>query len=80
MFKRVLAPLLFLLLSWFIVANNDAQVIIAGIAIFRIGMHYMENGFKLLRGGALEDILEKFTNTTPKAIGAGFLVTAAVQS
>jgi len=80
MFKRVLVPLLFLLFAWFIVSNNDAKVIIAGIAIFLIGMHYMENGFKLLSGGALEDILEKFTNTTPKAIGAGFLVTAVVQS
>ena len=80
MFKRVFVPLLFLLFAWFIVSNNDAKVIIAGIAIFLIGMHYMENGFKLLSGGALEDILEKFTNTTPKAIGAGFMVTAVVQS
>ncbi len=80
MFKRILVPLLFLLFAWLIVSNNDAKVIIAGIAIFLIGMHYMENGFKLLSGGALEDILEKFTNTTPKAIGAGFLVTAVVQS
>ncbi len=80
MFKRVFVPLLFLLFAWFIVSNNDAKVIIAGIAIFLIGMHYMENGFKQLSGGALEDILEKFTNTTPKAIGAGFMVTAVVQS
>ena len=80
MFKRVLAPLLFLLFAWFIVSNNDAKVIIAGIAIFLIGMHYMENGFKLFSGGALENILEKFTGNTPKAIGTGFLVTAVVQS
>ena len=80
MFKRVLAPLLFLLFAWFIVSNNDAKVIIAGIAIFLIGMHYMENGFKLFSGGVLENILEKFTGSTPKAIGTGFLVTAVVQS
>ena len=80
MFKRVLAPLLFLSFAWFIVSNNDAKVIIAGIAIFLIGMHYMENGFKLFSGGALENILEKFTGSTPKAIGTGFLVTAVVQS
>ena len=80
MFKRVLAPLLFLLFAWFIVSNNDAKVIIAGIAIFLIGMHYMENGFKLFSGGALENILKKFTGSTPKAIGTGFLVTAVVQS
>jgi len=80
MFKRVLVPLIFLAFAWFIVSNDDAKTIIAGIAIFLIGMHYMENGFKLFSGGALENILEKFTSTTPKAIGTGFLVTAVVQS
>ncbi len=80
MFKRIIVPLLFLIFIWFIVANNDAKTIIAGIAIFLIGMHYMENGFKLFSGGALEIFLEKFTSTTPKAIGAGFLATAVVQS
>jgi hypothetical protein len=33
----------------------------------------MGNGFKLFSGGALEQFLEKFTSTTPKAIGTGFL-------
>ncbi len=80
MFKRIIAPLLFLLFIWFIIYNNDAKTIIAGIAIFLIGMHYMENGFKLFSGGALENILEKFTSNTPKAIGTGFLATAVVQS
>ncbi len=80
MFKRVVTPLLFLIFAWVIVSNQDAKVIIAGIAIFLIGMHYMENGFKLFSGGALETVLEKFTNSTSKAIGTGFLATAVVQS
>ncbi|RKZ70279.1 MAG: Na/Pi cotransporter family protein [Gammaproteobacteria bacterium] len=80
MFKKIILPLLLLLFFWFVVSNNDAKTIIAGIAIFIIGMHYMENGFKLFSGGALETILEKFTSTTPKAIGTGFLATAVVQS
>ncbi|MCP3933417.1 MAG: Na/Pi cotransporter family protein [Bacteroidetes bacterium] len=80
MFKRLISPLLFLLFAWFIVSNNDAKTIIAGIAIFLIGMHYMEDGFKLFSGGALEAVLKKFTSTTPKAIGTGFLATAVVQS
>jgi phosphate:Na+ symporter len=80
MLKKIISPLLFLIFAWFIVANDDARVIIAGIAIFLIGMHYMENGFKLFSGGALETILEKFTSTTPKAIGTGFIATAVVQS
>ena len=80
MLKRIITPLLFLLFAWFIVSNNDAKTIIAGIAIFLIGMHYMENGFKLFSGGTLEIVLERFTSTTPKAIGTGFLATAVVQS
>jgi phosphate:Na+ symporter len=80
MLKRLISPLFFLLFAWFVVSSNDAKTIIAGIAIFLIGMHYMEDGFKLFSGGALEMVLEKFTSTTPRAIGTGFLVTAVVQS
>lgn len=80
MLKRIISPLLFLVFAYFIVASDDAKTIIAGIAIFLIGMHYMENGFKLFSGGALELVLEKFTSSTPKAIGTGFLATAVVQS
>jgi len=80
MLKRIIPPLLFLAFAWFVVSNDDAKTIIAGIAIFLIGMHYMEDGFKLFSGGALENILEKFTSTTLKAIGTGFLATAVVQS
>ena len=80
MFNKIILPLLFLLFFWFIVSNDHAKTIIAGIAIFLIGMHYMENGFKLFSGGALETILGKFTSTTPKAISTGFLATAVVQS
>lgn len=80
MLKRLIGPLFFLLFAWFVVSSNDAKTIIAGIAIFLIGMHYMEDGFKLFSGGALEMVLEKFTSTTPRAIGTGFLATAVVQS
>ena len=80
MFKRLIPPLLFLAFAWFVIANHDVRVIIAGIAIFLIGMHYMENGFKLFSGGSLELVLENFTSTTPKAITTGFLATAVVQS
>ena len=80
MLKRLISPLFFLLFAWFVVSSNDAKTIIAGIAIFFIGMHYMEDGFKLFSGGALEMVLEKFTSTTPRAIGTGFLATAVVQS
>jgi phosphate:Na+ symporter len=78
--KKYLTPILLLIFAWFVISNEDAKTIIAGIAIFLIGMHYMENGFKLFSGGALEMVLERFTSTTPRAIGTGFLATAVVQS
>ena len=80
MLQRIISPLLFLAFAWFVVSNNDARTIIAGVAVFLIGMHYMENGFKLFSGGKLETVLERFTSTTPRAIGTGFLATAIVQS
>lgn len=80
MLKRIIPTLIFLVFAWFVVTNNEAKTIISGIAIFLIGMHYMENGFKLFSGGVLEKILEKFTNTTPRAIGTGFVATSVVQS
>jgi phosphate:Na+ symporter len=80
MLNRVIAPLIFLVFAWFVVSNNDARTIIAGVAIFLIGMHYMENGFKLFSGGALESVLGRFTGTTPRAIFTGFLSTSVVQS
>ena len=76
----MIGPLVFLVFAWFVVSNADARTIIAGIAIFLVGMHYMENGFKLFSGGALETVLERFTSTTPRAIATGFLSTAVVQS
>jgi len=80
MLNRFIGPLLFLVFAWFVVSNADARTIIAGVAIFLIGMHYMENGFKLFSGGALETVLERFTGTTPRAIFTGFLSTSVVQS
>jgi phosphate:Na+ symporter len=55
-------------------------MILGGIALFLIGMEYMEGGFKAFSGGLLERVLEKSTNNTPKAITTGFLATALVQS
>ncbi len=58
----------------------DLSSILGGIALFLIGMEYMESGFKGFSGGFLEKVLQKFTNNTPKAIATGFFATAVVQS
>lgn len=79
-FKRYLFPLFLLLLAFILFTNEDVQTIIAGITIFLIGMVFMEDGFKLFSGGVMESILKKATSSVPKAIGAGFVATAIVQS
>ena len=80
MFKRFSIPLVLLILGYFVISDENIKIIFSGIAIFIIGMNFMEDGFKLFSGGALETILEKFTNTLPKAIFTGFFTTSIVQS
>ncbi|MCK5294331.1 MAG: Na/Pi cotransporter family protein, partial [Arcobacteraceae bacterium] len=80
MLRRYIYPLFLLAVAYLLFSSNDAKTIIAGIAIFLIGMVFMEDGFKLFSGGLLEKVLEKSTSSVPKAIGTGFLATAIVQS
>ena len=80
MLKKTLYPLFLLGFAYFIFSSDDAKIIIAGIAIFLIGMVFMEDGFKLFSGGFLEKVVEKSTSNIPKAIGTGFVATTLVQS
>jgi len=79
-FKKSLFPIFLLGLAYLLFASDDAKLIIAGITIFLIGMVFMEDGFKLFSGGVIEKVLKKTTSSVPKAIGAGFVATAIVQS
>jgi len=78
--KNSIYPLFLLSIAYLLFYNNDAKIIIAGIAVFLIGMIFMEDGFKLFSGGMLEKVLKSSTSSVPKAIGTGFLATALVQS
>ncbi|PRM89354.1 sodium:pantothenate symporter [Aliarcobacter cryaerophilus] len=78
--KKIMFPFLFLVLAYFVLSYESAKEIIAGIAIFLVGMFFMEDGFKLFSGGFLEKILEKFTNSISKGILNGFLISSIVQS
>jgi len=80
LFRKSFYPLFLLLIAYLLFTNNDTKTIVAGIAIFLIGMVFMEDGFKLFSGGILEKVLEKSTKTVPKAISTGFIATAIVQS
>ena len=78
--KRTLYPLFLLSVAYVLFRSSDAKMIIAGVAVFLIGMVFMEDGFKLFSGGMLEKVLKRSTSSVPKAIGTGFIATAIVQS
>ena len=83
LYSKLLTPVITALLLGALVLLGtypDISTILGGIALFLMGMEYMESGFKAFSGGVLEKVLEKFTNNTPKAIATGFFSTAIVQS
>jgi phosphate:Na+ symporter len=78
--KKYLAYILLILLCYLLYVNQDSKYIVAGVGIFIIGMHFMEDGFKLFSGGVLEKIISKSTDNIPKSIGLGVVATAILQS
>ena len=69
-----------LVLAYIVFSSGDFKIIIGGIAIFLIGMIFMDDGFKLFSGGVLEKILSKTTKTLPRSIATGFVATSVMQS
>ena len=78
--KTLLLYVVLILLGYGLFASSDFAMIASGIAIFLVGMLFMEDGFKLFTGGMLRKILKRTTDTVPKAIMSGFVATALVQS
>ena len=80
MIKNILIISLLVIAGFYIISQENVKIIFAGIAIFLIGMHFMEDGFKLFSGGTLEKVLENFTSNKYKSLFTGFLTTSIVQS
>lgn len=80
MVKKLLIIFLLLITGFYVVSQENVKIILAGIAIFLIGMHFMEDGFKLFSGGTLEKILEKFTQNNFRSLVTGFVTTSIIQS
>ena len=78
--KKVFWLVSLIILGYIIFKYENFTIILSGIAIFIIGMFFMQDGFKQLSGGILENLLQKFTNNTFYAISTGFLSTSIVQS
>jgi phosphate:Na+ symporter len=78
--KNGVIVLLFALLGYLVLVSSDFKIIAAGVAIFMVGMVFLEDGFKRFAGGMLEEFLKRTTDTLLKAIFSGFFVTSIVQS
>jgi phosphate:Na+ symporter len=57
-----------------------ASGLAGGVGLFLLGMHLMSEGLKLAAGRQLEQMLARATRSRLRALGAGVLVTALVQS
>jgi phosphate:Na+ symporter len=54
--------------------------LVGGIGLFLLGMHLMTDGLKLAAGGALANMLSRWTGTPLRGLLSGALITAIVQS
>ena len=78
--KKYLSYILLVSLAYLLYVNEDSKYIVAGVAVFTIGMQFMEDGFKFFSGGILEKLIANSTNTNSKAIFLGITATAILQS
>jgi len=80
MSKNLLLPLSLIFFAYFVISSEDLATLLSGIAIFIIGMVFMQDGFRQLSGGILEKLLQKFTSNLFYSILTGFISTSIVQS
>ena len=78
--KNIIIFICLSILAFVVVKYQSFTVILSGIAIFIIGMFFMQDGFKQLSGGLLEKLLQRFTSNSFYAISTGFVATSIVQS
>ncbi len=80
MIRRIVLPVIFIVLAagfWF---SPNFKEIAAGVAIFLFGMIFLEDGFRAFTGGILEKLLAKTTNKLWKSISFGVVTTTIMQS
>lgn len=80
MLRKILLPLIFLLLAYGFWVSPDFKEIAAGVSIFLFGMLSLEEGFKVFTGGVLERLLKKTTDRKWKSLGFGMVATSIMQS
>ncbi len=80
MLKKILLPVILLVLSYGFWISENFKEIAAGVAIFLFGMIALEEGFRAFSGGVLERVLKKSTSSLGKSTLFGFTTTALMQS
>lgn len=80
MIRKILLPVIFVLLAYGFWLSPDFKEIAAGVAIFLFGMIALEEGFKAFTGGVLENILRRSTDRLWKSLTFGIATTTLMQS
>ena len=80
MLKKIMLPVIFLILTYGFWVSPNFKEIAAGVSIFLFGMLFLEEGFKAFTGGVLERLLKKTTDTFPKSLAFGVMSTTIMQS
>lgn len=78
--KRLLFPVIMILLAIGFWSSPQLQQIAAGVAIFLFGMLSLERGFQSFSGGLMERILQRSTRTTWRSLSFGVITTTLMQS
>ncbi|MDH3579457.1 MAG: Na/Pi symporter [Hyphomicrobiales bacterium] len=80
MIRRILLPVIFIILVYGFWISPDFKQISAGVAIFLFGMLFLEEGFRAFTGGLLERLLSTTTDRLWKSISFGIVTTTIMQS
>ena len=80
MLRKLLLPIVFLIMGYGFWISEEFKTIAAGVAVFLFGMISLEEGFKTFTGGTLEKILRASTSNTPKSMAFGVVTTSIMQS
>ncbi|MEZ5470385.1 MAG: Na/Pi symporter [Marinicella sp.] len=78
--KKMVLPLILILMGYAFWRSDNIEQIAAGIAIFLFGMLAIEDGFQKLSGGFLERFLRSSTNKLWKSLNFGIITTTLMQS
>jgi phosphate:Na+ symporter len=78
--RKLLLPVIVLLLVYGIWLSPEFQQVAAGVAIFLFGVLALEEGFRTFSGGLLERFLKKSTDRLWKSLNFGLVTTTLMQS